>query len=1005
MIALYNTNATRNPNAYLTLAVEAALRALVGADGVLRVDERTLAREAATGAHALLLCIDGQRLNAGLIARVKPGFRRVVLWAFEDPFMLDYNLANAALFDLVFTNDPSCVAAYGGRGHYLPLAASRMLHHREVLPDAKLRHDIFFAGTMWPNRIATLRRVIAAFPDASMKLVCPTNEYLPPLPPQIASRAITRPISHEAFVDFANASRVTLTLFRDYASHGASGLATAPGPRLFELGLAGTAQVVQRPDGLPAAQFAAIDGILLECRAALVDRIGDVLADTGLRAALARSAQLSVLAAHGYEHRLRRLLELSLDEDAAAPPPVRATIRTAARTDARTNAGERRLRVLMCTHSTMHNQVWGGVEVYQQMLCGQLEREVEVLFWMRGDDGCRLLDARGAVLERFDGEAIGWLDVLCDPFEEAHFSDVLTSYDVDVVHFQHLGHHAASLPLIARASGVGTLLSVHDFFLVCARYTLLDHEQKFCDIGVRPISACTICLARAEGLPAGAQQQRRGFMEQVLGAIDLLLFGSRQSEELVLRIYPQTRSTRRLVMGVPAPAGPLPHAAAPPRRRRTDLDVLDVVVVGNFLRIKGADTVLQVIEAAAPHLFRFHILGAAEPHYHEVLRTLGTRVSYHGRYAPGEAPLTQGQVALHLSIWPETWCISLSEVWQAGLIPIVTDIGALGERVSHGVDGFKVRVGDASAVLDLLEVLRANPGLRETLRGGIGPHLWADRDAYAARILEEYRALAPKARLGTGRPLGLDVGQLHLLATRRWKEIAAPRNILDAQAGAGLKLELPQSIAGWASIQRCRAYVDAICDAEIDPLAHDDDERQAAGFEPADRFSIKGWVFEPGASQAGQVFVCLIHGSGRHVVFLDAERQPRPDVQAIHPGAPLRSGYAAEVRLAGRWADGEYGVGVIVVTGGLAAFQLCRHQLWFLDGRVVRLAAAATDPASVLRAFACVFSCSPLAEHFIAARSGARGRGRAAPEAGRGPSPDRVEKRRAEGSGGRPLQE
>ncbi len=991
MILLYNTNATRNPNAYLTLAVEAALRTLVGGDGVLRVDERTLAREAASGAHALLLCIDGQRLNAGLIARVKPAFRRVVLWVFEDPFMLDYNLASARLFDLVFTNDPSCVAAYGGRGHYLPLAASRMLHHREVLPDAKLRHDIFFAGTMWPNRIATLRAVIEAFPDASMKLVCPTNEYLPPLPPQIASRAITRPISHEAFVGFANASRVTLTLFRDYASHGASGLATAPGPRLFELGLAGTAQVVQHPEGLPATRFDVIDGILLARREGLVTRIGDVLADPKLRDALAHLAQRSVLAAHGYEHRLRRLLELSLD--AADPPPMATTLAA---------AGARRLRVLMCTHSTIHDQVWGGVEVYQQMLCSQLEHEVEVLFWTRGDDGCRLLDARGATLERFDGEAIGWLDVLCDPFEEAHFSDVLTGYDVDVVHFQHLGHHAASLPLIARASGVGTLLSVHDFFLVCARYNLLDHEQKFCDIGNRSISACTICLGRAEGLPAGAQQQRRGFMEQVLGAIDLLLFGSRQSEDLVLRIYPQTRAIRRLVMGIPAPARPLPPAAATPQRRSADLDVLDVVVVGNFLRIKGADTVLQVIEAAAPHLFRFHILGLAEPHYHEVLHALGARVTYHGRYPPGELPLFQGQVALHLSIWPETWCISLSEVWQAGLIPIVTDIGALGERVSHGVDGFKVRVGDASAVLDLLEMLRANAPLRETLRRGIGPHLWADADGYAARIVEEYRALAPQARLATARPLGLDVGQLHLLATRSWKQIAAPRGILDALPSGGPKLDLPQSIVQWASVQRCRAYVDAVCGEETDPLADDDEVPGAAAFEPVDRFSITGWVFRPGSSQAGQVFVCLIHRGLRHVMFLEAGRQPRADVRAIHPEAPLRSGYAAEMRLAGKWTDGAYDIGVIVVTGGQAAFQLCRRQVWFLDGRVVRLAAAAAEPAAVLRGFACVFSSSPLAERFIAAGAG---RGPAAPEAGRGPGADRVEKRRAERSGGRPLQE
>ncbi len=987
MILLYNTNDTRNPNAYLGLAVEDALRALVGAEGVMRVDTRMLAPAAATAEHDLLICIDGQRLDAGLIARVRPAFRRIVLWAFEDPFMLDYNLAHMDLFDLIFTNDPSCVPAYRGRGHFLPLAASRMLQYRDVLPDHQLRYDIFFAGTMWPNRVSVLRRVIAAFPDASMKLVCPTNEYLPPLPPQIAERAITRPVSHEAFIDFANASRVTLTLFRDYASHGASGLATAPGPRLFELGLAGTAQVVERHDRMSAEHFADLDGIVLARDDTLIARIAGILADPGQRASLALRAQNSVAAAHGYEHRLRRLLELSMDE----MPGRQATARP------------RKLRVLMCTHSTIHNHVWGGVEVYQQMLCSMLDREIDALYWVRRGGSCQLLDAQGKILERYDGEDIGWLDVLCDDFEERHFSAVLAAYDIDIVHFQHLGHHAASLPLIAKASGVGTLLSVHDFFLVCSRYNLLDHEQKFCDIGNRSITACTICLGAAEGLPAGAQQQRRGFMEQMLHSVDLLLFGSRQSEELVLRIYPQIRARARLVMGIPAPRSPLPPPPLPPplpgprvapHPADGDAHRLDVMVVGNFLRGKGADAVLKVIETADPKLFGFHIMGRVEPDYLAALERLGAgrQVTCHGSYAPGELPLprrhvadgeaaggdatggdsARGAVALHLSIWPETWCISLSEVWQAGLIPIVTDIGALGERVSHGVNGFKVGVGDAAAVLDLLEVLRANPGLRDRLRANIGPHLWVDADAYVRKILASYRALAPKARLGTsagGFPLALDVARLHLLPQSHWKTRATSRHILDTPAGRPLKLDLPAAILDWSSIQQCAFHVDEICGQEVfskEPEAALG-PKPASGFKPADGFSIKGWVFQAGTREAGQVFVCLIHRSGRHVVFLEAERLARVDVQATLPEAPLYSGYTAKVSLPGKWADGEHGIGVIVVINGQAAFQLSAYRVSFLDGRAIGWAVTSVDQAAVLRGFAGVFAASPQADGFAPA--------------------------------------
>ena len=257
------------------------------------------------------------------------------------------------------------------------------------------------------------------------------------------------------------------------------------------------------------------------------------------------------------------------------------------------------------------------------------------------------------------------------------------------------------------------------------------------------------------------------------------------------------------------------------------------MIVGNFLHTKGAETVLKVIDAARPDLFRFHILGMAEARYLPVLERLVTRnVTYSGRYAPGDLSLSGGQVALHLSIWPETWCISLSEVWQAGLIPIVSDIGALGERVTHGRNGFKVAVGDAAAVLDLLETLRGNAGLRDTLRANIGPHLWIDQAPYAAMLLAEYRALAPKVPLGREQPdrlLRLDVGQLHLLPQRSWKQLPAPRHILDALPVASFAIELPPSIREWSSIQRCRSYVDRVCDVETDPLHDFSSDIQVAG--------------------------------------------------------------------------------------------------------------------------------------------------------------------------------
>ncbi len=940
MTVLYNTNYTHNPNAYLTLGVQRAAEALFGGDNVVLADNRTLVELAAGGEHATLICIDGQRLNRKLIERVRPAFRTMVLWLFEDPFMLEYNRSNADLFDFVFTNEPSCVASYLGKGHYLPLGASRTLHLRPVLADEALEYDIFFAGTMWPNRVGPLRALLKRFPDKRFKLVCPTNIYLPPLPRDIAARAIQWPISHEAFVDFANASRVTLTMFRDYASHSKNGRATAPGPRLFELGLAGTAQVVQIDPSMPADNFAVIDGVA--CRDTLADLVTDIkalLTDPALRQARAASAQRAVNKTHLIENRLQTIATITGAEFRRVQPPVAAL-----------GGGGRRLRVLMCTHSTVREPEWGGVEVYQQTLVTALAGTVDVLFWIRRDTTCTLVHSDGTILEQFNLPAIGWLDTLTDAGEETMFTSVLPQYEIDVVHFQHLGHHAASLPIIAKSAGVGTVLSAHDFFLVCSRYNLLDHNSVFCDIGNRSIAACDTCLQVCEGAAPGAQQTRRAFMAEMLRSVDVLLFGTAYSEQLTEKIYPDIAQKRRAVLGIPTPSGV--HVAPPPRPSRSLAAPLKVAVVGNFLRSKGADAVLSVIETVDPSLFTFHILGKAEPQYEEVFRRKNLpNLFYGGRYNVGELDVLAGcDVSLHLSIWPETYCISLSEAWQRGVVPIVSNIGALRDRVTHAENGFLVNVNDAAAVIGYLELLRADPTTLAAMRARATPDQWVDNEAYSAAMLDIYRSVAPRARLGAT-ALGFDVGQLHLLQHARWRDLAPPRHIFDPSRDSTMALDLPPEIANWIHVNGSEGYIDSVAGSPIARI-------ETGAFEPSDHFEVTGWTFVPQMGISGQVFVALVGEDGETTIFLKATRQVRHDISEGFRDAPQQAGYTTQCRLHGKWADGRYRIATINTFGDRAAYSLTPIGLRLDSGKVEDVWLRRKDDAEVLKSFHQVASCA-----------------------------------------------
>jgi len=73
-------------------------------------------------------------------------------------------------------------------------------------------------------------------------------------------------------------------------------------------------------------------------------------------------------------------------------------------------------------------------------------------------------------------------------------------------------------------------------------------------------------------------------------------------------------------------------------------------------------------------------------------------VTFHGTYQPGDVPRLAAQVdvAVIPSEYPETYSLVLSEMWQAGLPVLVSDLGALDERVQDGVNGRKFKAGEVA---------------------------------------------------------------------------------------------------------------------------------------------------------------------------------------------------------------------------------------------------------------------------------------------------------------------
>ena len=109
-----------------------------------------------------------------------------------------------------------------------------------------------------------------------------------------------------------------------------------------------------------------------------------------------------------------------------------------------------------------------------------------------------------------------------------------------------------------------------------------------------------------------------------------------------------------------------------------------VCVVGAISYEKGYNSLLQCAQMVATTKMplEFVVVG----HTCDDIPLLDTgAVRITGKYAQSETVTLiraqQADFAWLPSVWPETWCYVLTEIWKAGLYVVVHDIGAQTERV------------------------------------------------------------------------------------------------------------------------------------------------------------------------------------------------------------------------------------------------------------------------------------------------------------------------------------
>ena len=253
--------------------------------------------------------------------------------------------------------------------------------------------------------------------------------------------------------------------------------------------------------------------------------------------------------------------------------------------------------------------------------------------------------------ERSEGWAVPTLPFPETPWTDATyekiFKDVLDSEAPDLVHVHHLLHWPLCILEEVRRRGIPMIYTLHDYYALSPEYTLQsgkvpDHTPYY--------------------------QKRLAYFG------DLLQSATCVAPSLyVAHRYRDTFQIHATV--IPHGIDLIVRSALPDHQHESAFGY-----IGSFLPQKGFDLMLRAFQhyRDTGGGLKLHLFGGTLPFPIE-------GVECHGVYDTKDL----GQIMNHIAVgiipsrFPETFCLTLSELWAAGVYVIASDQGALSERLLH----------------------------------------------------------------------------------------------------------------------------------------------------------------------------------------------------------------------------------------------------------------------------------------------------------------------------------
>ena len=296
---------------------------------------------------------------------------------------------------------------------------------------------------------------------------------------------------------------------------------------------------------------------------------------------------------------------------------------------------------------------------------------------------------------------------------DRYLANWLFKYSIELVHIRHIAWHGLGLVDVAKSLDIPVVFSFHDYYTVCPTVHLLDEHLDYCwGKCTSTVGDCEQSLWSDRDLQPLKHNKIYSWkkqMQEMLSRCDKFVTTCYSAQEVILKNFPDLKDNDFYIIPHGRDFESLCNLASIPREEER----FRIVLPGNISRDKGVGLLVQLTEVCKEYNLEIHILGRLETVTKQEISGTENRVVLHGPYDRDSFGDMIDKIRPHmgaiLSIWPETYCHTLTELWSCGIPVLGFDFGAVGERIRATGAGWVAREATVQGILEVIEYLGSHP--------------------------------------------------------------------------------------------------------------------------------------------------------------------------------------------------------------------------------------------------------------------------------------------------------